>query len=45
MNLGACQIDRPTYKHLGKKIAFDQLPNDCKTLVISTYSDLWDIKN
>lgn len=37
-------IDRPTYGHLGKKISFTQLPDDCKKLVISDYKDLWDIK-
>jgi hypothetical protein len=26
-------IDRPSYKHLGKRISFDALPPDCQTLV------------
>jgi hypothetical protein len=36
-------IDRPTYGHIGKKIKFEQLPTDCKKLVIQDYKDLWDI--
>ena len=35
-------IDRPTYKHLGKKIKFDDLTEDCKKLVMSDYLYLWD---
>lgn len=26
-------IDRPTWKHLGKRIKFEQLPEDCQKLV------------
>lgn len=37
------QIDRPSYRHLGKKIAFDQLPVDCQKLVLSDYVYLWSI--
>lgn len=37
------QIDRPSYKHLGKKITFNDLPKDCQTLVSSDYNDIWDI--
>lgn len=36
-------IDYPSYKHLGKKIRFDDLPDDCKALTIQTYLYLWDI--
>jgi hypothetical protein len=36
-------IDRPTYGHLGKKIKFINLPEDCQKLVLSDYSDLWDL--
>ena len=49
--LGFCQhgeanepIDKPTYKHLGKKIKFQDLPADCQTQVISDYVDLWGIE-
>jgi hypothetical protein len=30
--------------HLGKRIAFEELPADCKKLVIHDYKYLWDIK-
>lgn len=36
-------VDRPTYGHLGKKISFDSLPEDCQKLVMQDYMDLWDI--
>ena len=39
------QIDYPSYKHLGKKIKFDDLPEDCQTLVLQDYVYLWDIKD
>ena len=38
------QIDWPTYGHLGKKIKFENLPENCQKLVKSDYLDLWDIK-
>jgi hypothetical protein len=48
---GICQhgdsnmpIDKPTYKHLGKKIKFENLPIDCKKVVIDDYIDIWNIK-
>ncbi len=34
-------IDRPTYKHLGKKIKFTDLPEDCQKLVLSDYKEIW----
>jgi hypothetical protein len=37
------QIDWPTYGHLGKKISFDQLPEDCQKLVLRDYKYLWDL--
>lgn len=30
--------------HLGKRIKFEDLPEDCKKLVIQDYKDLWDLK-
>lgn len=36
-------VDRPTYKHLGKKIKFSDLPNDCKECAIQTYKSIWKI--
>ena len=38
------QIDYPSYGHLGKKIQFDDLPEDCKKAVLQDYVYLWDIK-
>ena len=37
------QIDYPSYKHLGKKIKFDDLKEDCRQLVLQDYVDIWDI--
>lgn len=37
-------IDKPKYSHLGKKIKFIDLPEDCKTCVINTYTYLWDLE-
>ncbi len=34
--------DRPTYGHIGKKIKFADLPEDCRKLVIQDYLVLWD---
>lgn len=36
-------IDRPKYSHLGKKIRFQDLPEDCKRLVWQDYRDWWDL--
>lgn len=36
-------IDRPAYGHLGKKIAFTDLPDDCQRLVLSDYRDNWQL--
>ena len=36
-------IDRPTYGHLGRKIKFDDLPQDCQRLVIDLYRNLWQL--
>ena len=37
------QIDRPTYGHLGKKIKFSDLPEDCQTLVLQDYKEIWGL--
>ncbi len=39
----AQQIDRPTYGHLGRKIKFVDLPEDCRKLVISDYRQIWGL--
>jgi len=36
-------IDRPTYSHLGKKIKFEQLTENCKKLVLDDYCEIWNI--
>lgn len=36
-------IDRPKYSHLGKKIKFEDLPEDCQKLVLQDYRDTWNI--
>lgn len=38
-------IDRSSYSHLGKKIKFDDLPEDCQKLVLTDYVYLWDLKD
>lgn len=35
-------INRLTYSHLGKKIKFADLPEDCQKLVMKDYLYLWD---
>lgn len=37
-------IDRPSSKHLGKRITFASLPDDCRKLVISDYIALWRLQ-
>ena len=37
------QIDRPTYGHLGKKIKFEDLPQDCQKLVLQDYKEIWKL--
>ena len=37
------QIDYPSYRHLGKKVKFDDLTENCKLCVLQTYKDLWEI--
>jgi len=36
------QIDYPKYSHLGKKITFNDLTDECKECVKQTYLYLWD---
>jgi hypothetical protein len=36
-------IDRPSYKHLGKKIEFTQLPEDCRRVTREDYMDYWSL--
>lgn len=36
-------IDKPSYSHLGKRIRFNDLPTDCKALVMQDYEYIWEI--
>lgn len=36
-------IDYPSYKRLGKKIKFEDLPDNCKKVVIEDYTDIWNL--
>lgn len=36
-------IDRPAYSHLGKKIDFSELPDDCKKVILSDYTEIWKL--
>lgn len=38
------EIDRPRYSHLGKKIRFQDLPEDCQRAVLTDYREIWDLK-
>ena len=38
-------IDKPSYKHLGKKVTFETLPEDVKRCVLQDYCDYWELKN
>jgi hypothetical protein len=37
------QIDRPRSSHLGRRISFEKLPEDCRRLVLADYRDLWSL--
>lgn len=37
-------IDRPSYGHLGWKIKFSDLPEDCQKLVLQDYRDIWKLE-
>jgi hypothetical protein len=34
-------IDYPAYGHIGKKISWEDLPEDCKQIVMRDYEDIW----
>ena len=38
-------IDRPTYSHLGKKIRFQDLPEDCRQVVLNDYLEIWGLQS
>lgn len=37
-------IDRPAHRHLGKRVGYDQLPEECRALVMSDYRSIWCIE-
>lgn len=37
------QIDAPSYSHLGKKVKWNDLTEQCKKVVIDTYNSLWKV--
>ena len=36
-------IDKPSYKHLGKKIKFESLPEQVKIAVMQDYNENWEL--
>ena len=34
---------RPPYEHLGREISFEDLPKNCRRLVLDAYKDLWGL--
>jgi len=38
-------IDKPRYSHLGKRIKFVDLPEDCQKLVMQDYLEIWHLQN
>lgn len=38
------QIDYPSGGHLGKRIRFETMPEDCQRCALQTYRDLWDLE-
>ena len=35
--------DRPPYGELGRGISFEDLPEDCRSLVLDTYRKMWNL--
>ena len=35
---------RPPYERMGCEISFEELPEDCRLLVLETYADLWNLQ-
>ena len=43
-NLSSTSIDLPRYSHLGKKVTFDKLPEECQNTVRRFYYELWELE-
>ena len=35
--------ERPPYERMGREISFEDLPEDCRQLVLDAYRELWDL--
>lgn len=40
---GQHAVDRPAYAHLGKRITFEDLPEDCRALILRDYREMWNL--
>ena len=36
---------RPPYERMGREISFEDLPEDCRRLVLDAYRDLWGLQD
>jgi hypothetical protein len=36
---------RPSYERMGCEISFEDLPEDCRRLVLDAYRDLWGLQD
>jgi hypothetical protein len=43
-NSYALRHGRPPYERMGYEISFDDLPKDCRRLVLDIYRDLWGLQ-
>ncbi len=35
---------RPPYERMGREVSFEDLPGDCRRLVLDAYRELWDLR-
>ena len=35
---------RPPYERMGREIPFENLPEDCRRLILDVYKDLWGLR-
>ena len=38
-------LGRPPYERMGCEVSFEDLPEDCRRLVLSLYRDLWGMQD
>lgn len=41
---GTLRRGRPPYEHMGREVAFEDLPEECQQRILDVYRDLWDLK-